>query len=187
VSQEVRSILKAEGLDPGPKRREGSWDEFIKRHAATLWATDFFSKKVRTARGLIDVFVVFFVHVGSRRVYLSGVMAHPDGARMKQQPRNAAMHFQERAVRPQSLLRDNDTKYAREFDAILESEGVEVKKLTRASQTPRRSLHGTRHGAWQVRPLSGLFNLSDHVRPGLFARHSVPPVSGGRALGVESV
>jgi putative transposase len=45
----VRNILKAEGLDPGPKRGEGSWDEFIKRHAATLWATDFFSKKVWTA------------------------------------------------------------------------------------------------------------------------------------------
>jgi putative transposase len=61
----VRNILKAEGLAPGPKRGEGSWDEFIKRHAATLWATDFFSKKVWTARGLVDVFVLFFIHVGS--------------------------------------------------------------------------------------------------------------------------
>ena len=34
----VTSILKEAGLDPGPNRGEDSWDEFIKRHAATLWA-----------------------------------------------------------------------------------------------------------------------------------------------------
>jgi putative transposase len=129
----VRNILKAEGLDPGPKRGEGSWDEFIKRHAATLWATDFFSKKVWTARGPVDVFVLFFIHVGSRRVYLSGVTAHPNGQWMKQQARNVAMYFQEQPVKPTLLLRDNDTKYTSEFDAILGSEGVEVKKITPVS------------------------------------------------------
>lgn len=39
----VLNVLRAEGLDPGPKRGAGTWDEFVKRHAATLWATDFFS------------------------------------------------------------------------------------------------------------------------------------------------
>jgi putative transposase len=129
----VRNILKAEGLDPGPQRGSGSWDEFIRRHAATLWATDFFSKKVWTMKGLVDVYVLFFLHVGSRRVYVSGITAHPDGVWMKQQARNVAMHFAEQAEKPTLLLRDNDTKYTREFDAILESEGVEVKKVTPAS------------------------------------------------------
>jgi putative transposase len=74
----VRNILLTAGLDPGPKRGEGTWNEFLKRHAKTLWATDFFSKKVWTMRGLVDVLVLFFIHVGSRRVYLAGVTAHPD-------------------------------------------------------------------------------------------------------------
>jgi putative transposase len=52
---------------------------------------------------------------------------------MKQQARNVAMHFQEQPVRPRFLLRDNDTKYTKEFDAILELEGVEVKKHTPVS------------------------------------------------------
>jgi len=33
----VRNILKAEGLDPCPKRAGTTWDEFIQRHAASLW------------------------------------------------------------------------------------------------------------------------------------------------------
>ena len=42
----VRNILLEYGFDPGPKRGEGTWDDFIKIHAKTLWACDFFSKKV---------------------------------------------------------------------------------------------------------------------------------------------
>jgi putative transposase len=32
----VVNILKEAGLDPGPKRGKGTWDEFVKRHASTL-------------------------------------------------------------------------------------------------------------------------------------------------------
>jgi putative transposase len=129
----VRDILKAEGLDPGPQRGQGSWEEFVRRHAATPWATDSFSKKVWTTRGLVDVFVPFFIHVGSRRVYLGGLTAHPDGARRKQQARNAALHFADQAVKPSLLLRDNDTEDTRAFGAILQAEGVDVEKVTPVS------------------------------------------------------
>jgi putative transposase len=37
----VVNILKDAGLDPSPERRKGTWREFIRRHAATLWASDF--------------------------------------------------------------------------------------------------------------------------------------------------
>jgi len=33
----VYNILKEHGLDPGPKRGEGTWDDFIRIHAKTLW------------------------------------------------------------------------------------------------------------------------------------------------------
>jgi putative transposase len=32
----VKAILRENGLEPGPKRGEGMWDEFLKMHAATL-------------------------------------------------------------------------------------------------------------------------------------------------------
>jgi putative transposase len=125
----VRNILREGGFDPGPKRGEGSWTEFLQRHAATLWACDFFSTKVWTLRGRVDVFVLFFIHIASRRVHIAGMTAHPDRAWMKQQARNVAMTWHGETALPRLLLRDHDTKFVSEFDAILESEGIEIKKL----------------------------------------------------------
>ena len=57
----VRNILKEYGFDPGPKRGEGTWSEFINIHAKTLWACDFISKKVWTPGGLVDFFILYMV------------------------------------------------------------------------------------------------------------------------------
>ena len=43
--QTVKNILKDEGIEPSPKRSRGTWDEFLKAHAETLWACDFFTKR----------------------------------------------------------------------------------------------------------------------------------------------
>ncbi|MBL8823977.1 MAG: hypothetical protein JNJ77_15425 [Planctomycetia bacterium] len=74
----VKNILIAAGIDPCPERGDKPWAEFIKQHAQTLWATDFFSKKVWTLRGFVDVFVLFFIHIESRRVILGGITTNPD-------------------------------------------------------------------------------------------------------------
>lgn len=125
----VINILKEHGLDPGPQRGLGTWDEFLKRHAATLWACDFFTNQVWIKAGLVDYFVLYFIHLGSRRVYVSGMSVQPDRTWMVQQARNAAMHFAEQADKPTLLLRDYDVKFAPEFNEILEGEGVTVKKV----------------------------------------------------------
>jgi putative transposase len=125
----VINILKEHGLDPGPQRGEDSWDAFLKRHAATLWACDFFSKKVWTTAGLVEFHILFFINVGTRRVYVSGMSAQPDRAWMVQQARNVAMHFAEPAEKPALLLCDHDTKFVKQFDELLEAEGVAVKRV----------------------------------------------------------
>lgn len=125
----VVNILKEEGLDPGPKRGSGSWAEFVKRHAQTLWACDFFSKKVFTGYGFVDVFVLFFINVGTRRVHVVGMTPHPDARWMAQQARNVAMFFDEQPEKPRMLIRDLDTKFTKQFDAILEDEDIEIKPV----------------------------------------------------------
>jgi putative transposase len=75
----VRNILLEYGFDPGPKRGEGTWDDFIKIHAKTLWACDFFSNKVWTLGGLIEYFILFFIQPGTRKVHIAGITAKPDG------------------------------------------------------------------------------------------------------------
>ena len=83
--------MRQEGLEPGPRRGEGTWDAFVRRHAQSLWACDFFTKKVWTRTGLVDVFMLFFLHVGSRRVFLAGMSARPDAAWVGQQARTAVL------------------------------------------------------------------------------------------------
>lgn len=48
----VCTILKEGGVNPSPKRGKGTWDEYVKIHAITLWQVDFFSKMVVTAAQL---------------------------------------------------------------------------------------------------------------------------------------
>ena len=43
--QTVKNILKEEGIEPSPRRSSGTWGEFLKAHAETLWACDFFTKR----------------------------------------------------------------------------------------------------------------------------------------------
>lgn len=35
--QTVKNILKEQGTDPRPKRGKGTWDQFVRIHAKTLW------------------------------------------------------------------------------------------------------------------------------------------------------
>jgi putative transposase len=73
----VVNILKEAGLDPGPKRGEHTWAEFLRVHAATFWQCDFFSHKVLTWARWKDCFVLAFVRGGSRRVFVSPCTRSP--------------------------------------------------------------------------------------------------------------
>jgi putative transposase len=84
---------------------------------------------VWTCRGLVDIFVLFFLQMGSRKVFLAGVTAHPNRACVLQQARNFVLHADGQPDKPEYLLRDYDTKFVPEFDAVLESEGITVKKV----------------------------------------------------------
>lgn len=81
----VKNILKRNGFETGPKRGPGTWDEFLKRHAASMWQCDFFSKKIVSKTGRRDIFVLVFLHVKSRQVYISPSTYKPDESWMIQQ------------------------------------------------------------------------------------------------------
>lgn len=139
----VLNILRAHHLDPGPKRGHGSWDDFLNRHFDTLWSCDFFSVKTWTMVGLIEVYVLVFVQVGSRKVHIAGITAHPDADWMAQQARNLSLFFDEQKHKPRYLLRDRDTKFTKQFDAILEADDVEVVQV--AIRAPNMNAAVERH------------------------------------------
>jgi len=65
--------------------------EFIRTHLAALAATDFFTVEVLTLRGVVTYYVLFFIHLESRRVDAAGITAHPDEPWMEQIARNVTM------------------------------------------------------------------------------------------------
>jgi putative transposase len=122
----VANILRANGFDTGPKRGEATWADFVARHAGTLWACDFFSKKVWTLGGLTEVFVLFFIHVGSRRVHIAGLTAKPGPGCVTEKALDVCREFVGLDEQPPFLLRDMDGKFPKEFDAVFKQAGVEV-------------------------------------------------------------
>ena len=91
VSDEtVGHFLKRHGIAPAPKRsRNTTWKEFLQSHLAVLAGIDFFTVEVLSRRGLVTYYVLFFIHLESRRVSLAGITRHPDQAWMQQMGRNA--------------------------------------------------------------------------------------------------
>jgi hypothetical protein len=56
-----------------------------------LVATDFFTAEVWTLGGLVTYYVLFFIHLGSRKVHVAGVTPHPNAAWMIQVARHVTM------------------------------------------------------------------------------------------------
>jgi putative transposase len=81
----VRRILSAAGLGPAGARNRLSWRVFIRSQAQSMIACDFFT--VDTI-GLRRIYVLFFIELSTRRVYLAGMAENPDGAWTAQQARN---------------------------------------------------------------------------------------------------
>ena len=86
-------------------------------------ACDFFT--VETVR-LQTLYVFFFIEVGTRRIHIAEVTAHPTQVWVIQQARQLVWNLEEQQQKFTHLIRDNDGKYGAAFDAVFASEGIEV-------------------------------------------------------------
>ena len=126
----IRSLLRRSGVGPAPRRDGPSWAEFLRAQARGIVACDFLT--VETVR-LRTLYVLFFIEYATRRVWLAGVTAHPDGVWVRQQARNLAVNEELGNVR--FLIHDRDAKFTGPFDRILADEGVRIVKTP--VRTPR--------------------------------------------------
>jgi len=135
----IRDILKRAGHHPIPEKGCGhppsNWKLFINSHMDTLVATDFFTKPVLTWKGWVDAYVLVFIHLGSRRVFMSPATFNPNEEWVLQQARNASMWLQDLGIKARFLIHDRDTKYSSRFRAFWKSEKVKcLKTPVRAPQ-----------------------------------------------------
>jgi putative transposase len=120
----VRTIVRREGLGPAPRQRGGpSWSTFLRTQASGIVACDFLT--VDTI-GLRRLYVLFFIELESRRVWLGGVTPNPNGPWVTQQARNLFFGMTDRRGPVRFLIRDRDAKFAGSFDAVFAAEDVRV-------------------------------------------------------------
>lgn len=130
----VGNVLRRHGIAPAPRRSQNTtWKDFITRHMAVIAGVDFFTVEVLTWRGLVTYYVLFFLHLETRRVSLAGVTRHPTEEWMEQIARNAVDEDSGYLNRHRYVLHDRDTKFCTEFRRTLKAGGVKCLRLPRRS------------------------------------------------------
>jgi putative transposase len=141
--QTVGNILKRHGMAPAPEcKTTTTWKEFIRTHLDVLVATDFFSTEVWTLGGLVTYYVLFFVHLRSRKVHIAGVTPHPNQAWMMQIARNVTMEQWGFLSAGQYLIHDRDGKYCPAFRQLIDAAGVE--RVPLPPQSPNLNAYAER-------------------------------------------
>jgi transposase InsO family protein len=121
----VRNVLRRHRLKPAPRRSGPTWGEFLRAQASGTLACDFFHVDTITLRRL---YVLFFIDLEHRKVFLAGVTEHPIGSWVTQQARNLAMTLEDEGRVVNFLIRDRDTKFVGPFDEVMTSIGARVIK-----------------------------------------------------------
>ncbi len=117
----VRRVLVDEKILPDPERRapkgvQTPWRKFIAMHMNVMVASDFFCKTVWTPLGKHLAYVLTFVHLGSRKVFVSPSTVNPDSEWMQQQARNASIWADEEGIDMRFVIHDRDSKFTDAFD-----------------------------------------------------------------------
>ena len=141
--QTVGNILKRHGIPTAPERKTTTtWKEFIRSHRDVLAATDFFTTEVWTATGLVTYYVMFVIHVATRRIHIAGLTPFPDEPWITQIGRNLTMADEGFLADQRYLIHDRDTKFCSAFDDTLEDGGVTPVRLP--PRSPNLNPHAER-------------------------------------------
>jgi hypothetical protein len=107
-----------------------------------LVATDFFTAEVWTLAGLVTYYVLFFMHVASRKVYVAGVTPHPDERWMVQIARNITMADWGFLASGQYLIHDRDRKFCPAFQRTIDATGMQ--RVPLPPQSPNLNAYAER-------------------------------------------
>jgi putative transposase len=128
----IRKILRSHRIPP-PAARDDRWRTFLRAHATTILAVDFFH--IDCAVSLARLYVAFVIEHDTRHVHLLGVTRFPTAAWATQLARELTADLADAGNKFTHLIRDRDSKFTAAFDAVFTACGTEV--VTTAPQAPR--------------------------------------------------
>jgi putative transposase len=77
---------------------------------------------------LLRAYVLFFIELGRRRIWNTGVTAHPNAAWVTQQARNVTGDLAYTDITAKFLVSDRGTKYVKGFDEVFMAQGTQILK-----------------------------------------------------------
>jgi putative transposase len=113
---------------PSRKQSTQSWMTFVRNHAKSVIACDFFVVVTATLR-LVYVFVI--MEIGTRRILHFNVTTHPNAEWTMQQFREC-LTGQERY---RFVIHDRDAIYSKDVDLLLKTTGLQILKTP--AQSPQ--------------------------------------------------
>jgi transposase InsO family protein len=115
--------LRRAGIDPAPQWAGRSWRQFLPAPPESIPACDF--THVETVL-LGRLYALFVIEIATRRIWLLGVTASPDGPWVTQCAPNL-MDLGDRAAQQfRYLIRDRDAKFTAAFDAGFTAEAIRI-------------------------------------------------------------
>jgi transposase len=117
----VWEILKANGIDPAPRRTGPTWSQFLRSQAEAILACDFLSIDLLDGT---QAYVLTVIGHAARRIRILGVTLYPTAEWTTQQARNLIMDLGEQAERMKFMIRDRGSNFTAAFDAVLADAGI---------------------------------------------------------------
>ena len=116
------------------------------------------------------LYVLFFIELDTRRVYMTGVTAHPAATWVIQRARNLSYELAERARPVKFLIRDRDAKFTTSFDEVFLAEGIRI--IRTPIRAPRANAFAERFvGTVRRECLDRMFILGRRHLEGVFAEY----------------
>src|SRR5688572_8351268 len=91
----IKNVLRRHRLRPAPELSGSSWRTFLNHYRHQMLACDFFTVETICLQTL---YVLFFIELGTRRVFFAGCTASPDTDWVAQQARQQMWNYSDKSV-----------------------------------------------------------------------------------------
>jgi putative transposase len=98
-------------------------------HGATLWQCDFFTKRAWTLKGRRYLYVLVFLNVATRKVFVTRATEHPKVEWVVERTGEFVRHAQDNKLAIDLVFHDADRKFGKAFDDSLRKCGLRPRRL----------------------------------------------------------